>query len=244
MSVVMVTGGAGYIGSVCVEELLNAGHEVTVLDNLSEGHRSAVDKRARFIQQYQISPYDAGVLADDLELARYFEKAAQKAGQPKMVANWILNDLQSALSAAGLTITNCPVPPAGLNELLDLIDAQKISGKQGKDVLAQMLASGRSAVAIVQERGIAQLSDSSAIETLCEQVIALHPKPVAGFRAGNAASLNFLKGQVMKLSQGKANIQAPWLGLCGFITVAFMLSLLIFIGEAVRDAFDPRKAFA
>ena len=162
-------------------------------------------KRARFVEQYQISPYDAGVLADDLDLARYFEKAAQGASKPKMVANWILNDLQSALGAAGLTITDCPLPPAGLNELLDLIDAGKISAKQGKEVLSEMLASGKSAAAIVEAKGIAQLSDTGAIEAFCEQVIAAHPKPVADFRAGNAASLNFLKGQVMKLSQGKAN---------------------------------------
>ena len=162
-------------------------------------------KRTRFVEKYQISPYDADVLANDLDLARYFEKAAQGACKPKMVANWILNDLQSALSAAGLTITNCPIPPASLDQLLDLIDSGKISGKQGKEVLSEMLGSGKSALAIVQEKNIAQLSDTGAIEALCEQVIALHPKPVADFRAGNAASLNFLKGQVMKLSQGKAN---------------------------------------
>ncbi len=162
-------------------------------------------KRARFVEQYRISPYDAGVLADDLELARYFEKAAQGADNPKTVANWILNDLQSALSAAGLTINDCSLPPAGLQELLDLVEAAKISAQQGKEVLGEMLANGKSASAIVQEKGIAQLSDPGVIEALCEQVIAAHPKPVADFRAGNAASLNFLKGQVMRLSQGKAN---------------------------------------
>ena len=162
-------------------------------------------KRARFVEQYQISSYDAGVLADDLDLARYFEKAAQGAGKPKMMANWILNDLQSALSSAGLTITDCPVSPAGLGELLDLIEAGKISATQGKEVLGEMLASRKSAAIIAREKGIAQLSDPGAIEALCGQVIAAHSKPVADFRAGNAASLNFLKGQVMKLSQGKAN---------------------------------------
>jgi len=162
-------------------------------------------KRARFIAQYQVSPYDAGVLAGDLDLARYFEQTAQGAANPKMVANWILNDLQSALSAAGLTITDCAVAPDGLNELLDIITEGKISAKQGKEVLGEMLASGKSAPVIVDEKGIAQLSDLGALEALCEQVIAAHPKPVEDFRAGNTASLNFLKGQVMKLSHGKAN---------------------------------------
>jgi aspartyl-tRNA(Asn)/glutamyl-tRNA(Gln) amidotransferase subunit B len=162
-------------------------------------------KRARFIAQYRVSSYDAGVLADDLELARYFEKAAQGARKPKHVANWILNDLQSALMNTGLTIANSPVAPAALDELVNLIDDGKISGKQGKEVFVEMFASGKSASGIVREKGIAQLSDSAAIEGLCDQVIAANPKPVADFRAGNAASLNFLKGRVMKLSQGKAN---------------------------------------
>jgi aspartyl-tRNA(Asn)/glutamyl-tRNA(Gln) amidotransferase subunit B len=162
-------------------------------------------KRARFVQQYQVSPYDAGVLADDLDLASYFEKAAGGASHAKTVANWILNDLQSALSAVGLTISDCPVAPAELNELLDLIAAGKISAKQGRGVLVEMVASAKSATAIVEEKGIAQVSDADVLEALCEEVIAAHPKPVADFRAGNTASLNFLKGQVMKLSQGKAN---------------------------------------
>ncbi|MBA3542925.1 MAG: Asp-tRNA(Asn)/Glu-tRNA(Gln) amidotransferase subunit GatB [Chthoniobacterales bacterium] len=162
-------------------------------------------KRARFIAQYEVSAYDAGVLASDLELARYFERAAQGARKPKQVANWILNDLQSALAQSGLTIRQCPIAPEALDELVNLIDSGGISGKQGKDVFAEMFASGKAARVIVEEKGIAQLSDTGAIETLCDEVIAAHPKPVADFRADHAASLNFLKGQVMKLSHGKAN---------------------------------------
>jgi aspartyl-tRNA(Asn)/glutamyl-tRNA(Gln) amidotransferase subunit B len=162
-------------------------------------------KRARFVQQYQVSPYDAAVLANDLDLARYFETAAKGAKKPKNVANWILNDLQNALSIAGKAINDCPIRPEALDELINLIDSGKISGKQGKEVFAEMFASGKNATAIVNEKGIEQLSDLSAIEKLCDQVIASNPKPVADFQAGNAASLNFLKGQVIKLSKGKAN---------------------------------------
>jgi aspartyl-tRNA(Asn)/glutamyl-tRNA(Gln) amidotransferase subunit B len=164
-------------------------------------------KRARFVEEYQVSPYDAGVLSDDLDLARYFETAARGAKKPKNVANWILNDLQSALSGASKTITDCPVPPEALDELVNLIDSGKISGKQAKDVFTEMFASGKGAAAIVKEKGIEQVSDTGAIETFCDQVIAANPKPAADFKAGNAASLNFLKGQVMKLSKGKANPQ-------------------------------------
>ena len=164
-------------------------------------------KRARFVQQYDVSPYDAGVLANDLELARYFEAAAKGARKSKNVANWILNDLQNALSTAGKTISDCPIPPEALDELVNLIDSGQISGKQGKEVFAEMFATGKRAGDIVKEKGIEQLSDASAIEAFCDQVIMANPKPAADFKAGNAASLNFLKGQVMKLSKGKANPQ-------------------------------------
>jgi aspartyl-tRNA(Asn)/glutamyl-tRNA(Gln) amidotransferase subunit B len=162
-------------------------------------------KRARFVQQYDVSPYDAGVLVNDLALASYFETAAKGARKPKNVANWILNDLQNALVQEGRAINDCPIPPAALDELVNLIDNGKISGKQAKEVFAEMFASGKSAAAIVQEKGIEQLSDVVAIKALCDQVIADNPKPVADFKAGNLASLNFLKGQVMKLSKGTAN---------------------------------------
>jgi aspartyl-tRNA(Asn)/glutamyl-tRNA(Gln) amidotransferase subunit B len=164
-------------------------------------------KRARFVEEYQVSPYDAGVLATDLELARYFESAAKGAKKPKNIANWILNDLQNALSAAGKTINDCPMPPEALDEFVNLIDSGKISGKQGKEVFAEMFATGRSAAAIVKKKGIEQLSDVGAIEALCDEVVAANPKPVADYKAGNMASLNFLKGQVIKISKGKANPQ-------------------------------------
>src|SRR5438477_6239613 len=164
-------------------------------------------KRARFVEQYQVSPYDAAVLANDLELARYFEAAAKDAKKPKNIANWILNELQNALGAAGKGINECPIPPEAFDEFVNLIDSGKISGKQGKEVFAEMFATGKSSASIVKEKGVEQLSDVSAIEKLCDEVIAANPKPVTDFRAGNVASLNFLKGQVIKLSKGKANPQ-------------------------------------
>ena len=164
-------------------------------------------KRSRFVQQYQVSAYDASVLANDLDLARYFEAAAKGAKKPKNVANWILNDLQSALSSAGKTINDCPILPEALDAFVNLIDSGQISSKQGKEVFAEMFAHGTSAAAIVKEKGIEQLSDASVLDELCDQVIATNPKPAADFKAGNVASLNFLKGQVLKLSKGKANPQ-------------------------------------
>jgi aspartyl-tRNA(Asn)/glutamyl-tRNA(Gln) amidotransferase subunit B len=164
-------------------------------------------KRSRFVEQYQITPYDAGVLADDIDLAGYFETAAKGSKKPKSVANWILNDLQSALGSAGKTINDSPIPPEALDELVTLIDSGKISGKQGKEVFAEMFSTGKGAMIIVKAKGIEQLSDTGAIEKFVDDVIAANPKPAADFKTGNAASLNFLKGQVMKLSKGKANPQ-------------------------------------
>jgi aspartyl-tRNA(Asn)/glutamyl-tRNA(Gln) amidotransferase subunit B len=162
-------------------------------------------KRARFVEQYGVSEYDAGVLANDLELSGYFAMGAKGARKPKSVANWILNDLQSALANDGCSVADCPVSPDALVELVNLVEAGTISGKQAKEVFAEMFASGKTATAIVKEKGIEQLSDVTAIEALCDQVIAANPKPVADFKAGHAASLNFLKGQVIKLSKGTAN---------------------------------------
>ena len=162
-------------------------------------------KRARFVKDYGVTEYDAGVLADDLVLAGYFELAAQGAKNSKAVANWILNDLQNALTRSGKTMTDCPLPPEALPELIDLAESGKISGTQAREVFNEMFASGKSAAAIVKEKGIEQLSDPDAIELLCDQVMAAHPKSVADFQAGQVAALNFLKGQVMRLSGGKAN---------------------------------------
>jgi aspartyl-tRNA(Asn)/glutamyl-tRNA(Gln) amidotransferase subunit B len=162
-------------------------------------------KRLRFENDFGVSAYDAGVLASELALARYFEKAAGKRERGKALANWILNDLQSALTNAALTIADCPIPAEALEELIELIESGQISGKQAKEVFAEMFARGKTAGAIVREKGVEQLSDVTALEKLAEQVIAAHPKPVADFRAGHKASLNFLKGQMMKLSQGRAN---------------------------------------
>lgn len=163
------------------------------------------DKRARFVRDYGVSDYDAGVIANDLQLAAYFESAATDSKKPKSIANWLLNDLQSALSSAGITIGDCLVPPRALDELVTLIDSGTISGRQGKEVFADMFTTGKAPALIVEEKGLKQVSDAGAIEAICDQVIAAHPGPVADFRAGKEAALNFLKGQVMKLSKGKAN---------------------------------------
>lgn len=162
-------------------------------------------KRSRFVADYGVSDYDAAILANDLDLAAYFETAAKGAKKPKNVANWILNDLQSAISSASLSIAQSPVRPEALDELVNLIDAGTINSKQGKEVFADMFAQGKSAASIVQEKGLSQVSDTGAIEAFADEVIAANPGPVADYKSGKTSAVNFLKGQLMKLSKGKAN---------------------------------------
>ncbi len=162
-------------------------------------------RRSRYEKDFGVSAYDAAVLADNLELGAYFEQAAAGLSRGKQIANWILNDLQSALSAAGKTVANCPVKPAQLDALVALVAGGTINGKQAKEVFADMFATGRDPSVIVREKGLKQESDSGAIGALCDEVIAANPQSVADYKAGKAAALNFLKGQVMKLSKGKAN---------------------------------------
>jgi aspartyl-tRNA(Asn)/glutamyl-tRNA(Gln) amidotransferase subunit B len=162
-------------------------------------------KRERFVADFGISEYDAAVLADDAALADYFEKASKDSPKPKSIANWIINDLLSGLSAASLDLSACPIQPAAIGELTLLIEGGTISGRQGKEVFAEMMLSGKAPAVIVEEKGLKQVSDTGAIEAFCDEVIAANPASVADFKSGKEAALNFLKGQVMKLSKGKAN---------------------------------------
>ena len=163
------------------------------------------EKRQRFEKIYGVTSYDASVLASDRALADFFETAARTSQRPKQLANWVLNDLQSALATSARSITESPVSALQIDALTGLIDSGAINGKQGKEVFAEMVSSGKDPSLIVEEKGLKQESDLGAIEALCWQVIDANPKPVAEYKAGKTASINFLKGQVMKLSQGKAN---------------------------------------
>ncbi len=163
------------------------------------------EKRERFERDFGCTAYDASVLASDKALAEYFEAAAQGAIKPKNVANWIINDLLSALSSADKGIAECSIAAPELRALTDMIDAQTISGSQGRAVFAEMFATGKRARQIVEEKGLEQVSDTTAIEALCDQAIAASAKAVAEYKAGKMQAINSIKGQVMKLSQGKAN---------------------------------------
>ncbi len=162
-------------------------------------------RRRRFTEQYGLPFSDASQLTSEISLANYYEQAAEKSGNPKAAANWIRSELLRELENAGITARESPVSAADLGELVRLIDEEKISGKQGKEVLVEMFKTGKSAAAIVSERGMVQLSNAGEIDQLIDEIIAANPQQLESYRAGKETLFGFFVGQVMKASKGKAN---------------------------------------
>jgi aspartyl-tRNA(Asn)/glutamyl-tRNA(Gln) amidotransferase subunit B len=164
-------------------------------------------KRSRFRNDYGISAYDAGVLTSTRALADYFEAAVRAGAPAKAAANWISVELLRLLNDAGKDISECPVAPAALAELLGVVERAEITTASGKKVLAEMFGSGKTAAEIIAAEGYAQISDSSAIEKIARAVVAKSPENVAKYRSGNEGVFKFFVGQVMKETRGQANPQ-------------------------------------
>jgi aspartyl-tRNA(Asn)/glutamyl-tRNA(Gln) amidotransferase subunit B len=162
-------------------------------------------KKHRFMAQYQLPTTDAETFVNDVPLAAYFEQLAGKARNPKATANWIINNLRAKMAESQVPLADLRFKPESILELIDLVDSGKISSRIAQEVFAEMFDSGKGPTEIVQQKGLLQVSDTGALEKFCDEVIQAHPGPAADFRAGKTAALNFLKGQVMKLSKGKAN---------------------------------------
>ncbi|MCC7274552.1 MAG: Asp-tRNA(Asn)/Glu-tRNA(Gln) amidotransferase GatCAB subunit B, partial [Alphaproteobacteria bacterium] len=161
-------------------------------------------KKARFVAEYGLSPYDAQVLVGEQENAAYFEAVA--AGRDaKLAANWVTGDLFGFLNKAGRTIADSPISAADLGGLIDLIRDGTISGRLAKEVFEAMWETGKPASAIVEERGLKQVSDTGAIEASIDAVLAANADKVADYRAGKDKLFGFFVGQVMRATQGKAN---------------------------------------
>ena len=162
------------------------------------------DIRDRLINDYGLSPYDASVITEERETAAYYESAS--AGQDrKLVANWMTVELFGALNKSGHSLADCKLSPEMLAGLVGLISNGTISGRIAKDVFADMFESGKDAAAIVDEKGLKQLSDSGAIEALIDTVIAGNMDKVEEYRGGKDKLFGFFVGQVMKQSGGQAN---------------------------------------
>ena len=162
-------------------------------------------KRQRFRSRYGLSTYDAGVLTASRELADYFETVATGCGDAKLAANWVTGELAGALNREAADITQSPVTAAELVGLLRRILDETLSGKLAKEVFAAMWAGEGSADAIIEARGLKQVTDSGAIEAVVEQIIAAHPAEAGQLKAGKDKLMGFFVGQVMKATQGKAN---------------------------------------
>jgi aspartyl-tRNA(Asn)/glutamyl-tRNA(Gln) amidotransferase subunit B len=162
-------------------------------------------RKHRFIRDYQLPASDAQTFVWDLPLGDYFEGVARQAKNPKSVANWVINNLRAKMTESATTLAELKFKSEAIVELVGLIENKTISSSSAQQVFTEMFQTGRSPAAIVQDRGFAQVSDTAALERFCDEVIAANPGPAADFKAGKVAALNFLKGQVMKLSKGKAN---------------------------------------
>ena len=165
------------------------------------------EKAARFARDFALSPYDAGVLSASRELGAYFEAVAAALGEShaKLAANWVMGELSGMLNRDNIEITASRISAAALAELLKRIVDATISGKIAKEVFESMWADGKAADAIIEERGLKQITDSSAIERVIDEVMAANPKQLADYRSGKDKLFGFFVGQVQKATGGKAN---------------------------------------
>jgi aspartyl-tRNA(Asn)/glutamyl-tRNA(Gln) amidotransferase subunit B len=164
------------------------------------------EKAARFVREFGLSEYDAGVLTASREMAAYYENAvASLGGEHKLVANWVMGDLSGFLNRDGLDITASRIDSGRLAGLLRRIVDETISGKIAKDVLEAMWEGARDADEVIEAKGLRQITDSGAIERVIAGVMAANPQQLADFRAGKDKLFGFFVGQVMKATDGKAN---------------------------------------
>jgi aspartyl-tRNA(Asn)/glutamyl-tRNA(Gln) amidotransferase subunit B len=167
-------------------------------------------RRKRFIEEYALSEYDAGVLATTRALAEFFEETAKLSSQPKAAANWIMGDLLRFYKDSNTDLkdlSTSSVKPKMLADMISLVEKGTISGKIAKVVMEQMCATGKAPQAIIEEGGMVQISNVDEIDQIVSQVIADNPKPVEQYRQGKTGNFGFFVGQVMKATGGRANPQ-------------------------------------
>ena len=165
-----------------------------------------LERRARFMQAYGLPEYDADILTGERNLSDYFEAAVQAyGGDPKRVSNWLMNDLLRMLNDTGCTADQLKVTPQYLAEILKLVDTNTVNTSTGKNLLAKVDQSGKAPRTIVEEEGLAQVSDDSAIRAVVQEVLNESPKEVESYRAGKVTLMGWFVGQVMKKMRGKAD---------------------------------------
>lgn len=175
-----------------------------------EGFRSSLPELPaarvkRFVTEYGLPDYDAGLLTASKGFADYFERCVQLFNQPKTVSNWVMGELTRELNNSGTDVSASPVTPERLVSLLQLVEKGTVSLKVAREIFPQVYSTGKTPEQIVQEKGLTQVSDEGALETIIDEVLAKSPAQVAQFKEGKQQVVGFLVGQVMKASGGKAN---------------------------------------
>ncbi len=163
-------------------------------------------RKNRFIENYSLPATDAETFVQDVDLGNYFDDMAKDATNPKTLANWVINNIRAKLNETDSSLADLKFEPKQLLELLSLVESGKINSKMAQqDVFPKMFESGEAPSKLVEKLGGGQVSDTAALEKFCQEAIDANPGPADEFRNGKEVALNFLKGQVMKLSRGKAN---------------------------------------
>ncbi len=181
-----------------------------VEESLVESVRSGMpelprQKRERFVSEYGIPEYDAGVLTASRELADYYEEVVKETGEAKVSSNWVMGEVLRLLKETGREISGCPVTPKSLSALIAMIKAGEISGKIGKEVFEEMFTTGKAPADIVKEKGLAQISGEDELGKIIDGVIEANAENLERYRAGRVQLFGFFVGQVMKATKGQAN---------------------------------------
>jgi len=164
-------------------------------------------KRERYVREFGLSAYDAGVLTEERETAQFFEAVAASSGNPKQAANWMMGDVRRVLQKHELTLAQAVLRPQQLAALIALVADGTISGKAAKEVIEPVVVEGADPKRVIEERGLAQTSDTAAVAAFVDQALAANAESVASYKAGKEKAFEFIVGQVMKLSRGKANVE-------------------------------------
>jgi aspartyl-tRNA(Asn)/glutamyl-tRNA(Gln) amidotransferase subunit B len=164
-------------------------------------------KRERFVKDYQLPAYDAGVLTADKALADYYEEVVRLCAKPKAASNWVMGDVLRFLNEEKREIKSCPITPVALAEMISLIDGGTISGKMAKDIVEEMYKTGKQPKIIIEEKGLVQITDEGELIKTITSIMEANPDQLKDYRGGKEKLFGFFVGQVMKATQGKANPQ-------------------------------------
>ena len=177
-----------------------------IIEKIKEGLPELPEaKSARFVKEFGLSEYDAGIITGQIELANYFEECAKIYTNKKVIANWLMGDIMAQLNAKNIEIEKLGISPAGLVSLLDMIDSGAISGKMAKEILIDMVETKKPPDEIVRSKGLAQISDVKELERIVNMVLKREERSANDYKKGKKNALAFLVGQIMKKTKGKAN---------------------------------------